>query len=274
MSLTLHDFGFVRDLVKEQAGIALSEDKEYLVESRMLPLSREHGFPEISLFLAHVRNHPSEQFSKQIVEAMTTNETFFFRDTKPFDLLKNNVLPALMPSVGSKLRIWCAACSTGQEPYSIAMILKENPQLLGGKPVEILASDIDSVALKKAKDGIYNQFEVQRGLPIQYLMKYFQQNPERADSWQVKDELKSAIMFKEQNLIKDFSSLGLWDIIMCRNVLIYFDPETKKHILERMAKNMLPHAALFMGGAESPMGVTSLLKPYPDMPHGIFGKGG
>jgi chemotaxis protein methyltransferase CheR len=204
----------------------------------------------------------AEALTSDVVEAMTTNETFFFRDKIPFDHLKEAILPALSQARAARrsLRIWCAASSTGQEPYSIAMLVKETAALSGWR-VEIVATDLSQAVLEKSKAGVFSQFEVQRGLPIQMLVKYFKQN---GDLWQLNADIRAMVQHRQLNLLQDFSPLGKFDIIFCRNVLIYFDQDTKASIFERLSKQLEPDGALALGAAESVVGITDAFKPYPD----------
>ena len=246
--MTPLDYEFLRKLLKERSGLDLSSDKQYLVESRLVPLARKaalQGIPE----LVQKMKAGGEALITEVVEAMTTNETFFFRDKIPFDHLRETILPALVQARASRqtLRIWCAASSTGQEPYSVAMCVKEFAGLAGWR-VEILATDLSQEVLEKSKAGIYSQFEVQRGLPIQMLVKYFTQIGEL---WQL-------------NLLQDFSHLGKFDVIFCRNVLIYFDRGTKTAIFERLARMIEPDGVLTLGAAESVVGISEAFKPYLD----------
>jgi chemotaxis protein methyltransferase CheR len=203
-----------------------------------------------------------------VVEAMTTNETFFFRDKLPFDHLSEEIIPALAQARAARrsLRIWSAACSTGQEPYSIAMCLKEAGPLLAGWRVEIVATDLSLAVLEKSKSGLFSQFEVQRGLPINLLVKYFKQ---LGEVWEIAPELRAMIQFRQLNLLQDFSQLGSFDLIFCRNVLIYFDQPTKISIFERLAKRMEPDAYLALGAAETVVGLTDAFKPHPER-RGIY----
>ena len=205
----------------------------------------------------------AEALTAEVVEAMTTNETFFFRDKIPFDHLREAIIPAMVQARAARraLRIWCAASSTGQEPYSIAMCLKEAGPLLSGWRTEIVATDLSQAVLEKSKAGVFSQFEVQRGLPIQLLVKYFTQNGEL---WQINSELRAMVQHRQLNLLQDFSHLGVFDIIFCRNVLIYFDQNTKVSIFERMSRMMEPDGVLALGAAESVVGITNTFKPYPD----------
>jgi chemotaxis protein methyltransferase CheR len=260
--VTPQDYEYLRKLLKERSGLDLSADKQYLVESRLVPLARKAslaGIPE----LVQKMKAGAEAVTTEVVEAMTTNETFFFRDKIPFDHLKEAVLPALVQARAARrsLRIWCAASSTGQEPYSIAMCLKEASHLFAGWRTEIVATDLSQEVLEKSKAGIYSQFEVQRGLPIQMLVKYFTQNGEL---WQLKSEIRGMVQHRQLNLLQDFSHLGTFDIIFCRNVLIYFDQDTKAKIFERIARMLEPDGVMALGAAESVVGITNAFKPYPD----------
>jgi chemotaxis protein methyltransferase CheR len=256
------DYEFLRKLLKERSGLDLSADKQYLVESRLVPLARKVGLPGIAELAARMKLGDA-QLITDVVEAMTTNETFFFRDKIPFDHLRDTILPALVQSRASRrtLRIWSAACSTGQEPYSIAMCLKEKAAMLAGWRIEIVGTDLSQEVLEKSKAGIYSQFEVQRGLPIQLLVKYFAQIGEM---WQLNADIRGMVQYRQLNLLQDFSSLGKFDVIFCRNVLIYFDQETKAAIFERIAKAVEPDGMLMLGAAESVVGITDAFRPYPE----------
>ena len=194
---------------------------------------------------------------------MTTNETFFFRDKIPFDHLRETILPALLQARASRraLRIWCAASSTGQEPYSIAMCLKEIGAALPGWRIEIVATDLSQGVLEKSKAGIFSQFEVQRGLPIQMLVKHFTQIGEL---WQLNADIRAMVQHRQLNLLQDFSHLGTFDVIFCRNVLIYFDQDTKAGIFERLARMLETDGVLVLGAAESVVGISDAFKPYPE----------
>ena len=260
--MTPMEYDYLRRLLKERSGLVLSHDKQYLVESRLVPLARKAGLPGISELVARLKNGEAS-LTTDVVEAMTTNETFFFRDKIPFDHLRDTILPILMQSRANRrsLRIWSAACSTGQEPYSIAMSLKEKAAMLAGWRIEIVGTDLSQEVLEKSKSGIYSQFEVQRGLPIQLLVKYFAQIGEM---WQLNGDVRSMVQYRQLNLLQDFSSLGKFDVIFCRNVLIYFDQETKAAIFERIAKVLEPDGMLMLGAAESVVGITDAFRPYPD----------
>jgi chemotaxis protein methyltransferase CheR len=256
------DYEFLRKLLKERSGLDLSSDKQYLVESRLIPLARRAGLPGIAELVAKIRSG-AEALTAEVVEAMTTNETFFFRDKIPFDHLREVVLPDLLRARANRrsLRIWCAASSTGQEPYSIAMCLREFAPALTGWRVEIVATDLSRAVLEKARAGIFSQFEVQRGLPIQMLVKHFTQIGEL---WQLNADIRAMVQHRQLNLLQDFSHLGMFDLIFCRNVLIYFDQDTKVGIFDRLARVIEPDGVLALGAAESVVGISDAFKPYPD----------
>ena len=260
--MTPLDYDFLRCILKQRSGLDLSADKQYLVESRLVPLARKSGLAGIPELVQKMKSG-AEVPTTEVVEAMTTNETFFFRDKVPFDHLRDTILPALMQSRANRksLRIWSAACSTGQEPYSIAMCLKEKAAQLAGWRVEIVGTDLSQEVLEKSRAGIYSQFEVQRGLPIQLLVKYFAQTGEL---WQLNSEIRGMVQYRQLNLLQDFSSLGKFDVVFCRNVLIYFDQQTKTQIFDRIARVIEPDGMLMLGAAESVVGITNAFRPYPD----------
>ncbi len=263
MTLSPQDIGFLINLVKTRSGISLTEDKLYLFESRLLPVAKQHGMNDMPSLIQKLRAMPPEKMLVDVTEAMTTNESFFFRDNKPFDYLRQTVLPTIAKrSPGGSCRIWSAACSTGQEPYSIAMsILEETVKA----PVNasILATDLANHVLEKAKSGIYSQFEVQRGVPITLLLKYFTQQDTQ---WKIKDNIRQMVSFDTCNLMNDFSHLGKFDIIFCRNVLIYFDAETKSKVLQKMQNLLHPEGILFLGGSESVFNLNTKFKAIENWP--------
>jgi len=264
------DFQFLIDVLKQRSGLVLSPDKGYLIESRLLPIARDNGLDNIEDLVVKVRQTKDENLLVAITEAMTTNESFFFRDEKPFTIFREQTLPHLMETRGPKkhLRIWCAAASTGQEPYSLAMILKEEAAKLAGWRIEILGTDLSVDVLEKSQVGLYSQFEVQRGLPIQMLMKYFDQVNEQ---WQIDQDIRGMVKYQQFNLLDDFRTFGQFDVIFCRNVLIYFDQETKCDILGRMSRQLAPDGSLFLGGAETVLGITEAFKPMPGL-RGVYGQ--
>ena len=260
--MTPLDYEYLRKLLKDKSGLDLSADKQYLIESRLLPLSRKAGLSSISELVQKMKGG-STAIIDQVVEAMTTNETFFFRDKVPFDHFRDSIMPEIIKARAARksIRIWCAAGSTGQEPYSLAMCLKEMSAALSGWRIEIIATDLSQEVLEKSRAGIYSQFEVQRGLPIQMLVKYFKQTGEL---WQVNSDVRAMIQHRQLNLLNDFSQLGVFDVIFCRNVLIYFDQDTKINIFGRLAKTMEADGFLVLGAAETVVGLTDVFKPFPD----------
>ncbi len=255
------EYDFLRKLLKERSGLVLSDDKQYLVESRLLPLARKFGVGNLSELFTKMKLG-CDHIIADAVEAMTTNETFFFRDNIPFDHLSETVFPELLKARAARksLRIWCAAASTGQEPYSIAMIMKDMAAQLAGWRVEIVATDLSHEVLEKCKSGVYSQFEVQRGLPIQMLMNHFKQTGE---VWQINPDIRAMVQFRPLNLLQDFSGLGVFDVIFCRNVLIYFDQPTKAAVFGNLAKAMEPDGYLFLGAAETVVGLSDAFRPCP-----------
>jgi chemotaxis protein methyltransferase CheR len=260
--VTPPDYEYLRKYLKDHSGLDLSADKQYLIESRLLPLARRAGLSGISDLVQKMKGG-SAAFNTQVVEAMTTNETFFFRDKVPFEHFRDLIMPHLLASRANRktVRIWCAAGSTGQEPYSLAMSLKEMGAQLAGWRAEIIATDLSQEVLEKSRAGLYSQFEVQRGLPIQMLIKYFKQVGEL---WQIDAEIRAMVQHRQLNLLHDFSQLGVFDVIFCRNVLIYFDQETKMQVFNRLAKAMEPDGFLMLGAAETVVGLTTVFKPVAE----------
>ncbi len=267
--MNVMEFKFVADLLRERSGLVLGEEKAYLLESRLNPVARKWNFKGFEELAAALRSKTDEKLISAVVDAMTTNESFFFRDQNPFRLFEELVLPELLTSRASakRIRIWCAACSSGQEPYSLAMILSENAAKLKDWKVEIVATDLSGEILEKAKAGVYTQFEVQRGLPINLLVKYFSQAD---DKWKINQSLRDMVSFRSFNLLDSMTSLGKFDVVFCRNVLIYFDAATKKTVLEGIAKVMAPDGVLYLGGAETVLGICDRFQPIPNQ-RGIYG---
>jgi chemotaxis protein methyltransferase CheR len=248
--VTREDFEFIGKLLTERSAIVLEPGKEYLVETRLAPIVRKLKLASISELSARLRMPDSNGLVTQVVEALLTNETSFFRDVHPFDALRKTVLPDLIRRRGSEraLSIWCCACSTGQEPYSLAMLLREHFPELGTWKVSFLATDLSREALARARDGAFTQLEVNRGLPAPLLLKYFHQH---GTHWQVKEDLRRLIEFRELNLAQPWPFLPRMDLILNRNVMIYFDVAMKKSILARLARLLRPDGYLFLGGAET-----------------------
>jgi len=255
-------FSTLAAFLKSNSGLALTPDKAYLVSSRLLPVAQQYSLKSVDELVSKLNASVPPRLKQDVIEAMTTNETSFFRDTIPFDNFKAHVLTELLERRKSRrsLRILCAAASSGQEPYSLAMILAEQSLRLAGWNTEILGVDLDAKILKRAEEATYSQFEVQRGLPVQLLMKYFEQNQQM---WRLKPQIRSMVKFRQCNLLESLSGLGKFDVIFCRNVLIYFDTATKKNVLDRLADQLAPDGFLFLGGAETVLDITSRFAPSP-----------
>jgi chemotaxis protein methyltransferase CheR len=267
--MTVTDFEFICQILRERSGLVLTNDKAYLLESRLLPVARKWKLATFDDLVRVIRSKMDEAVIRDVVEAMTTNESFFFRDTKPFDQFKALVLPALLKSRAASrtIRVWSAACSSGQEPYSLAMILSEMAAQLNGWKIEIVGTDLSTEILNRAKEGMYSQFEVQRGLPITMLVKYFSQI---GDRWQINAKMRGMVQYKEFNLLQDPMPLGRFDVVFCRNVLIYFDQPTKTRVLNSVAKLMPEDGFLFLGGAETVLGITDKFQMMPGQ-RGVYG---
>ena len=258
--MTEIEFDFLRAYLKARSGLALGPEKRYLVESRLGPVCRRFGLASLGALVAALRTPRDAALERTVVEAMTTNETFFFRDRLPFDLFRDVLLPRMLAARGPtrRLRIWCAAASSGQEPYSLAMLLHEAAPRLAGWSVEIVATDLSTEVLEKAQGGLYSHFEVQRGLPAQLLVRHFSQV---GDQWRIAPDLARMVAFRPLNLMQPFEHLGTFDIVYCRNVLIYFDMATKGDVLRRLARALAPDGALLLGAAETVIGLTDALVP-------------
>lgn len=254
MTITTADFTYIADLVRRESAIVLEPGKEYLVESRLLPVAREVGAETISGLVQLLRRDPDPALRGRTVEAMTTNETSFFRDVHPFTALADTVLPELVEARRPHRRIdvWCAAASSGQEPYSVAMLLDE---LLGSEAsweTRVLASDISARMLERTTLGVYTQLEVNRGLPVQRLLRHFERE---GHQWRAKQNLRSMIRTQLVNLDGPWPAMPCMDVVLLRNVLIYFDVPTKKRILARVRDVLRPDGYLFLGGAETTLGL-------------------
>jgi chemotaxis protein methyltransferase CheR len=261
--MTPANFQYLAAFLKKRSGLIVGVDKTYLIESRLNPVARRLGHSGLDAMTEALRAGKSPTLESSVIEAMTTNESSFFRDRLPFERLKTTILPRVMAQreATKRLHIWCAACATGQEPYSIAIILKEMEAQLRGWQVDILGTDIAAGVLEKAKAGIYTQFEVQRGLPIQLLVRHFIQEGE---TWRLDASVRAMVRFRQFNLLEDFSGLGTFDIVFCRNVLIYFDRDTKVQILDGVAKATAADGCLVLGSAETLVGLTDSLRPIAD----------
>ncbi|MGZ4450745.1 MAG: CheR family methyltransferase [Nocardioides sp.] len=252
MTIAPDAFAYVRELVRQESAIVLDTGKEYLVESRLAPLAREAGQADVTAYVASLRSRPDLTARRRVVEALTTNETSWFRDGDPFSALRSTVLPELAARRPSRsLRIWSAACSSGQEPYSVVMSANDTPAVAGFR-LEVLATDLSEEMVTRARDGRYSQLEVNRGLPATSLVKHFTR--EGAD-WKIAPAVSAPVTFRQLNLVRPFPPLGTFDVVLLRNVLIYFDVPTKQDILRRVRQVMAPDGYLFLGAAEMTMGV-------------------
>ena len=254
MNLTFAQYDFARKIVRQQCGIVLDDNKQFLLETRIIPVARDHGFNSVSDLISEMQKRRRLDLEADITEALTNNETYFYRDVHPFDALKNEVIPELMKARAAerRLNIWCGASSTGQEPYSISMLLvDEFPQLLTWK-IDFIATDYSEDALQRAREGAYNQLEINRGLPAQKLTKHFTQE---GVVWRIKERIRKMVQYKHLNLLKPWPGMPKLDLIFVRNVLIYFDVPTKQGILAKIRERMQPDGFLFLGAPESTMGV-------------------
>jgi len=263
------NFKFICDYLYRESGLVLNEEKAYLLENRLMPIVRKYELESVDTLVTKLRMGALAAAGPEIVDEMTTNESLFFRDTKPFEQMRSVSLPYLHTARASmrKLRIWSAAASTGQEAYSIAMVLREEQEKFGNWKIEILGTDLSKCALMRARSGIYSQFEVQRGMSIQFLLKYFSKVDEK---WQVNEDLRAMATFSEFNLLHDPSKFGTFDIIFCRNVLIYFDKDTKSAVLNRIARVLATDGVLFLGAAETLLGLDTPFQPIEGL-RGAYG---
>ena len=254
-------FEALSGLLKARSGLMLGPDKQYLLESRLAPVLRRESLRDLRALADRVLAAPGCPLEREVVEAMTTGETLFFRDDKPFAHLRDVVLPRLhatRPS-GAALRLWSAASSSGQEAYSLAMLLADAPAA-SRRPARILGTDLSREKIERARAGLYTRFEVQRGLSAQLLSRHFA--PEGA-GWRICGSLRALVEFRSFNLLDDLAPLGSFDVVFCRNVLIYFDVPTKTRVLEAIARRMAPDGVLYQGGAESALGLTDRLVALP-----------
>ena len=248
--MTAAEFDYVCRFVRDRSAIVLEAGKEYLVETRLAPLARHYQLGSIGEVIAKLRTSNDPALQARVVEAMVTTETLFFRDRDPFESLRTTVLPDLIRRRGGErvLNVWSAACSTGQEPYSFVLLLRQHFPELAGWAVNVLATDLSGEVLAKARDGKYNQTEINRGLPAPLMVRYFKQT---GTSWQLADDVRRAVEFREMNLTRPWPVLPKMDVVFLRNVMIYFDVETKKAILGRVARLLRPDGYLLLGGAET-----------------------
>ena len=262
-SLSPIDFATIADVVYRRSGIVLGADKAYLIEARLEPVLRRRGLPSLGELSARLRQRADEDLACDVIDAMTTNETLFFRDARPFEHLRTHALPMLQASRPERpLRIWSAASSSGQEPYSIALSVLDAPR--GSRPVHILGTDISVEQITRARRGVYSEFEVSRGLAPDILARHFTRGP---GTWQISDTIRQMVEFRVWNLMDDAGPLGLFDVVFCRNVLFYFDVETKRRVLKTISERLLPGGLLYLGGAETVYGISDRFAPVPGAIH-------
>lgn len=263
MPIRNEELVYVRDLVKKRSAIIIDEGKDYLVESRLTTVARAAGFDNVEAMIVQMRKGPVNGLHTQVIEAMTTNETLFFRDIHPFDALKEHIVPRFVTAraVTRSLVVWSLACSTGQEPYSIAMTLRENFPALATWSVKIVATDLAEKVLEKARAGVFGQLEVNRGLPAPYLVKYFKRE---GANFVIKPEIRQMIDFRPLNLAEQWPAMPKPDIVFLRNVLIYFDIETKKRILGKVRQSLASDGVLFLGGAETTLNLDDAYERVPE----------
>jgi chemotaxis protein methyltransferase CheR len=245
------------ELVRRRSGVMIDPDKAYLVESRLAPVARREGFASIRELVQAIATRREERLIWAVVEAMGNTETLFFRDRDPFHQLRDDVLPALARGQ-DPARICSLGCATGQEPYSIAMLLEEERDRFPGLKADILACDLSEACLEKAQSGLYTQFEVQRGLPSRLLIKHFER---RDETWALSPRIRQMVRWRRVNLMNDLRGLGRFDMIFCRNVLSFFDEGLRKKVLEQIALAMPDEGFLVLGAKETVMGVTEAFRP-------------
>jgi len=264
------NFEFLRGFLKGRSGLVLTPDKVYLVETRLLPLARRHGLDGVDEIISKLRTSGGSDFAVEITEAMTTNESLFFRDGTPFTIFSEKILPELIKRRADtkKFRIWCAACSSGQEPYSLSMLISDRKKDITGWAPEIIATDISHDILERAKKGSFTQLETQRGLPIQRLIDHFVQDGEY---WKLNKDIIDLVKFEYFNLLDSVDGLGRFDVVFCRNVLIYFDIETKKQVLDKISSVLAPDGVILLGGSESVFGISDSFAPIEGV-RGIYRK--
>lgn len=264
-----HEFALVRRILKEQSGLNLGEDKQDMLEGKLRPLLREFSLPTLSHLVLAMMKPEAHHLRSRVAQAVTVQESYFFRDKVPFNYFIDVMLPKLMAKREKerRIRVWCAAAATGQEPYSLAMELAEADSKLLGWTVEIVATDFVDDALNKARKGLYSQFEVQRGLPVSLLVEYFNKV---GNAWEISPAIRDRVEFRSHNLLDGCHDLGIFDVIFCRNVLIYVDDATKRAILARLASQLAPDGYLVLGAAETTTGLSDEFMAVPERHHGLF----
>lgn len=254
------DFEYVRSLVRQASSIVLDDSKTYLVISRLLPLARSSDFDTVGALISHLQSTPPGDLHSRVVEAILTTETSFFRDLHPFLALRDEILPELIEKRSRTTRtlsIWSAGCSSGQEPHSIAMLLRDRFASLGSWHLQLLASDLSNQMVERARRGTYSQLEVNRGLPAPYLVRFFDQI---GDQWVLKDDIRTMFRFFQQNLSDAWSSVPALDVLLLRNVLIYFDVATRRRVLRQVRRLLRADGYLVLGSAETTLNLDDLFE--------------
>lgn len=256
------EFEFLASLLKRRSGLSLTPEKAELITGRLEAVAERHGFSTIAA-LVQALKRGDERLEHSVIEAATTRDTSFFRDSVPFDALRDQILPVLLRARAAKrrLRIWCAAAATGEEPYSLAMVIDETRQFAGWE-IQILATDVSAEAIERAAAGFFSDAEVQRGLPLRLLAKYFRKEP---SGWRITDELRNRVELRVFNLMDGFAGLGMFDVIFCRNVLMYLDAAVKSDILERLAGSLEADGYLVLGAAETVLGACDSFTVLPNL---------
>lgn len=267
--MTDPDHAFIARLAHSRCGLTLEAGKEYLIESRLSAVAKKHGAASVAVLIGRVRASGDEKLATECVEALVTTETSFFRDVHPFETLRRTVLPELIQARQRerKLNLWCAASSSGQEPYTLALLLHEHFGGLPGWEVELLATDISHEMLQRSREGRYSQLEVNRGLPTELLLKHFDQE---GSQWRLREAVRRRVTFRQLNLAAPLPPLPKMDLILLRNVMIYFDVETKKSLLDQMERLLQPAGYLLLGGAESTIGLNSTLRRVDELRAGFY----
>lgn len=261
-ALSQNDLDYIRALIQRHSAIVLDQDKAYLIEMRLEPLVRQLGLASLQALVALLRADLNSELRDQVVEALVTHETLFFRDVHPFEAIKTVILPELIARRphGQSLTIWCAACSSGQEPFSVAMLIREHFPALAGNRLRIIATDLSDAILARARQGLYSQIEVNRGLPAALLIKYF---TKQGSKWRIKPEIQRMVEFQRCNLAAAWPSRPPLDLVFLRNVLIYFSADTKKTILSKVRTVLKPDGYLFLGSSETTLNLDAAFETVP-----------
>ncbi len=267
--MTDSEFDYIRNLLRERSAVVLDTDKRYLVEARLAPVILKLGVPSIGELVARIRLQPDPGIVTEVVDALVTSETSFFRDFTPFEVLRKQVIPELIEARGAarKLAFWSAACSTGQEAYTIAILLREYFPQLANWQITLLGTDISTGVIAKAREGIYTHFEANRGLPAYLMVKYFKQS---GTAWHLDLSIRKMVEFRPFNLAAAWPALPMFDVIFLRNVMIYFDPSTRREILARTTHVLRQDGFLVLGGSESTFNLSDVFARVERLKSGYY----